>query len=105
MKQTRRELQTTDRLGLKVAELVPEMTLLLGFSEDEKGGLVSHVQSGSKGALAVIQQGDLVKEINHTPVNTSKNHRREMGKVKSGDTVQILIKRAYVVFNAVKITN
>ena len=87
-------LKDTDDLGLKLAELEPETASRLGFSEDEKGVLVTHVQPDGKGALAGIKQGDLIKEINHKTVNTIRDYRRQMGEVKSGDTLQILIKRA-----------
>ena len=87
-------LKDTDDLGLKLAELRPETARRLGFSEDEKGVLVTQVQSEGKGALAGIKQGDLIKEINHKAVNTIRDYSKQMGEVKSGDTLQILIKRA-----------
>lgn len=96
--------ESADELGLKLAELKPETARRLGFSEDEKGLLVTHVQSDSKGAAAGIEQGDLVKEINHKPINSLKDYAKEVGKVSSGDTVQILIKRAHAGLIAVKIT-
>jgi serine protease Do len=96
--------ERADELGLKLAELKPETALQLGFSEDEKGLLVTHVQSDSKGEVAGIERGDLVKEINHKPINTLKDYAKEVGKVSSGDTVQILIKRAHAGLIAVKIT-
>lgn len=97
-------LESTDDLGLKLADLVPETARRLGFSEDEKGILVTHVQPDGKGALAGIHQGDLIKEINHKPVKTLRDYRKQMGKVKSGDTLKILVKRANAGLIVVKIT-
>ncbi len=96
--------QSTDKLGLKLKELEPEMARHLGYSEDEKGVVVIQVESGSKGELAGIQQGDVIKEINRRPVSTPKEVKKQMEKVKSGDTVQMLLKRANAGLLVVKVT-
>ena len=96
-------LENTDELGLRLTEMTPETAGQLGYSEDEKGVLTTDVKAGSKGALAGIQRGDLIKEINHTPVTTLKDYRAQMSKVKTGDTAQILIKRAKAGLLVVKI--
>jgi len=98
------QLQSTDKLGLKLKELEPEMARHLGYSEDEKGVVVIQVESGSKGELAGIQQGDVIKEINRRPVSTPKEVKKQMEKVKSGDTVQMLLKRANAGLLVVKVT-
>lgn len=91
-------------LGLKVTELKPETARRAGFPEDEKGVLVAHVQPGGKGAMAGIQPGDVIKEVNRKPVKTPKDVKKQIDKVESGDTVQMLIKRAHAGLIAVKIT-
>jgi len=96
--------QSTDKLGLKLKELEPEMARHLGYSEDEKGVVVIQVESGSRGEIAGIQQGDVIKEINRRPVSTPKEVKKQMEKVKSGDTVQMLLKRANAGLLVVKIT-
>ena len=96
--------QSTDKLGLKLKELEPEMARHLGYSEDEKGVVVIQVESGSRGELAGIQQGDVIKEINRRPVSTPKEVKKQMEKVKSGDTVQMLLKRANAGLLVVKVT-
>ena len=96
-------LESTNWLGLRLTELTPETADQLGHSEDEKGVLITDVEAGGKGALAGIQRGDLIKEINHTPVTTLKDYRTQMSKVKTGDTVQLLIKRENAGFIVVKI--
>ncbi len=76
----------------------------LGYSEDEKGVVVIQVESGSRGEVAGIQQGDVIKEINRRPVSTPKEVKKQMEKVKSGDTVQMLLKRANAGLLVVKVT-
>jgi serine protease Do len=96
--------QSTDKLGLKLKELEPEIARHLGYSEDEKGVVVIQVESGSRGEIAGIQQGDVIKEINRRPVSTPQEVKKQMEKVKSGDTVQMLLKRANAGLLVVKVT-
>ncbi|MCP4579524.1 MAG: DegQ family serine endoprotease, partial [Deltaproteobacteria bacterium] len=72
----RPQQQSADRLGLKLKALAPEMARRPDHSEDEKGVLVIHVESGSNGEIAGIQQGDVIKEINRRPVNTPKEVKK-----------------------------
>ena len=90
-------------LGLQITELKPETARRAGLPEDEKGVLVTHVQPGGKGEMAGIQTGDVIKEINRRPVTTPKEVKRQIGKVKSGETLQMLIKRAHAGLIALKI--
>jgi serine protease Do len=76
----------------------------LGYPEDEKGLVVTHVESGSKGEIAGIQQGDVIKEINRRPVSTPEEVKKQIEKVTSGDTVQMLVKRANAGLLVVKVT-
>ena len=94
--QVKGELKSTGKLGLKLRELTPDMARQLGYSEDEKGVLVTNVEQGSKSESAGIRQGDVIKEINHTLVTTPKEVKKQLKKLKSGNSVQILIKRANV---------
>jgi serine protease Do len=98
------QLQSTDNLGLKLKELEPETARHLGYSEDEKGVVVIQVEPGSKGEIAGIQQGDVIKEINRRAVSTPQEVKKQMEKVKSGDTVQMLLKRANAGLLVVKVT-
>ena len=83
----------TDELGLGLVELLPEMAQRLGYPENEKGLLVTDVETDTKGARAGIRKGDLVKEINHFPVQTLEDFSGQMSKIKVGETAQILLKR------------
>jgi S1-C subfamily serine protease len=61
------------------------------------------VQTGGKGEVAGIRPGDVIKEINRKPVTTPKEVKSQIDKVKPGDTVQMLIKRAHEGVIALKI--
>jgi len=99
----KQKLDSTDEFGLKLSELKPDIARNLGFPKSEKGVLVTHVKPGSKGALAGIHRGDLVKEVNRTTVDTMEEYRKQMTKVKSGEPVRLLLKRPHAGFIAVKI--
>lgn len=90
-------------LGLQVTELKPETARQAGLPENEKGVLVTRVQPGGKADTAGIQPGDVIKEINRESVTTPRDMKTHMNKVKSGDTVQMLIKRAHAGLIALKI--
>jgi serine protease Do len=81
------------KLGLQVTELKPETARQLGLPEDERGVLVTHVQPGSKGERAGIMTGDVIKEVNRKPVNLPEDVRKHIETNKSGEAVQMLIKR------------
>ncbi len=100
----RQEPESSDKLGLRVRNLDAEMASRLGYGEGEKGVLVVEVQSGSKADKAGIQQGDLIKEINHKTVATVPEFSKQMDSINKGGTVQLLMKRGQSGFVAVKLT-
>jgi len=92
------------KLGLRVAELNPEMAKRLGLPETEEGLVVAGVEPGSKGAEAGIRQGDVIREINHTSVQTIKQLKERVEKAKTGDALELLLKRAGAGLLVVKVT-
>jgi serine protease Do len=98
----RREPQSNGgELGIRIAEMTPELAQRYGHSENEKGVLVVGVQSGSKAAEAGVRQGDLVKEVNRKPVAAVSELRAEL---KKGDKLQLLVKRPNAGFIVIKIS-
>jgi len=97
-------LKSSGELGLQITALDPETAKQVGLPEEEKGVFVTNVQPGSKGQIAGIQEGDVIKEVNRQVVNTPNEMKEQIEKVKSGDTAQILVKRARAGLIVVKIT-
>ncbi len=91
-------------LGIRAQDLTPEIARRLGIDENEKGALIAAVQPGSKADQAGLQQGDIVKEVNRNPVQTAAALRTQIGKAKTGEAVQLLVKRGSAGFMVVKIT-
>ena len=80
-------------LGLNTETLTSELARRLGFSENETGVLVTGVESGSKADAAGLKRGDLIKEVNHEPIENESEFRQQVDSVKSGDAIKILVKR------------
>ena len=96
----RRVPEKNGELGIRIAEMTPEMAKRYGHSETEKGVLVVGVESGSKAAEAGIRQGDLVKEVNRKPVTAVSELRAEL---KKNEKIQLLVKRPNAGFIVIKI--
>jgi len=92
-----------DELGIRAADLNPEVARRFGIDENEKGVLVTGVKSGSKADQAGLQQGDIVKEVNRAAVQSVKELTAEFGKAKPGDSVPFLVKRGTTGFTVVKV--
>jgi len=75
--------------GVAVADLEPEVRRQLGMTPGAQGALVSNVEQASNSAVAGLQYGDVIMEINRQPVSNSSDAVR-LGRQAKGD--QILLK-------------
>jgi serine protease Do len=94
----------TEDLGIRAADLNPEVARRFGIDENEKGVLVAAVKPGGKADQAGLQQGDIVKEVNRVAVQSANELKAEFEKAKSGDTVPFLVKRGATGFTVIKVT-
>ncbi|MGD2271891.1 MAG: DegQ family serine endoprotease [Desulfobacterales bacterium] len=88
------------QLGLMLQALDRETARRFGYEADEKGVLITGVQPGSKADSAGFRQGDLIKEVNRTPVKTADDLRTEYAAIEDGDSVRMLLKRGRAGFLA-----
>jgi serine protease Do len=84
---------TTTGLGLTVQTLTPELAEQFDWPREEKGVLVTDVESGSAGAEAGLRRGDLIKEINRQAVEDTEQYKRLVGKAKAGESLLLFVKR------------
>jgi serine protease Do len=96
--------EPTGELGLSLRTLDPETARRFGYEADEKGVLIAGVKPDSKAASIGFQQGDLIKEINRTPVNSVSDLRQQLDKIKKGNNVRMLLKRGQTGFVAMTFT-
>jgi serine protease Do len=79
-------------IGIKVAEITPDMAQSLDLPSME-GVLVKSVKPQSPAGKAGLQQGDIILEINRTPITDLKKYREAMEKHVQSDSLLILLRR------------
>jgi len=82
---------SSEQLGMSVREITPEIVQSLGLNDDS-GILVVSVQPGSSADSAGIKKGDIIKEINRSPVATLAQFS-EMLQKKQTENILMLVKR------------
>ncbi len=86
------KLEEPSRFGLHVEELTPDLAHKLGMGK-LTGVVVSEVEPASFAEDVDFLRGDVITEINHAPVNTLADYRREMGTLKPGQDVLFKVAR------------
>jgi len=93
----------TDPLGMQVQDITPELAKSLKL-EDNRGVLVSDVAPGNSAAESGIRRGDVISEMNRSPITNIKDYQRLSGSIKIGDSVLFLVKRGgTTIYIAVKV--
>ncbi len=92
-----------DDLGIQVSNITPEVAHQLNVSPSD-GVLVDQVASGSKAESAGVQNGDIIKEINHHAVKSVDEFTAQLSKLKKNDEIQLFIWRMNAGFVVIKMT-
>ncbi len=94
---------TVEKFGLSVQELTKEIAAQLGY-EDEKGVIISNIDANSPAAEAGLRRGDLIKELNKTPIESLADYNKAMKAMGEEKSFLTLIRRgentSYVVVSA-----
>jgi len=93
------EAQTSQKLGLSVQTLTPDIAEQLGYQKDS-GVIVSDVVSGSPAEEAGLQRGDLIKEVNRKEIRTVQDFEKDIKNLKNGDVAALLVRRGSNTFFA-----
>jgi len=80
-------------VGMEVSELTSELARRYGVV-DTKGVLVTGVDEGSFADEAGIKEGDVIVEVNRTPVENLDAYNKAVKNALKEDKVLLLIKRA-----------
>jgi Do/DeqQ family serine protease len=80
------------RLGIMMQDVTPGLSDALQLAID-RGALVTEVESDSPAAAVGIEAGDVIVEIEGSPVETSMEARNQIGLVRLGDTISLTIQR------------
>ncbi len=96
------EEKTGSELGIRVADLTPEIARRFNIN-DAQGVVVVEVASGSKAEAAGVVPGDIIKEINRKPVQSTKDYENTIDKVDKGEMIQLFIRRMTAGYVVIKI--
>jgi len=81
------------RLGIRVDDITPRWRAELGI-RDKTGALVTNITAGSLADEAGLQAGDIIKELNHQPVNSARDFYDALNKTEHEASLLLLIKRS-----------
>jgi len=91
-----------DELGIRVSDVSPEMKKRFNL-DDIEGVIVVAVDGDGKGAAAGVQVGDIIKEINHRKIQTVSDYQQTVSGIKTGEAVNMFIRRINAGFMVIKI--
>ncbi len=80
--------------GMSVQELTPQLAQQLGLDPETTGVVISNIKEGSPAAEAGLRPGDLITEVNRIAIKNLSDYQQALQKVKKGDHILLLIKRA-----------
>ncbi|MBW1779776.1 MAG: DegQ family serine endoprotease [Deltaproteobacteria bacterium] len=88
------ETETTakQRFGMRVEKLTAQLAKDLGLSETE-GLVIVQVDGGSPAAEAGLRPGDIILELDQSPVEDPADFLEKIKRYQEGDTILFLIKR------------
>jgi serine protease Do len=80
------EGQEASQLGMHVEQLTPDFARKLGLSR-QNGVIVTDVDPASFAEDLHFERGMVITSVNHVPINSLADYRREIGKLKPGQDV------------------
>ncbi|MBW1700064.1 MAG: DegQ family serine endoprotease [Deltaproteobacteria bacterium] len=92
-----------DQFGIVVSELTPGLARRFNIPET-KGIIINEIIPEGKGAKAGLQVGDIIKEINNSPVKTIDDFVKAIGEINKNETIRMLVRRVSVGFIVVTLT-
>ncbi|HEY7601027.1 MAG TPA: DegQ family serine endoprotease [Methylomirabilota bacterium] len=86
------ESRATEKLGLELQELTPELAKQLGV-EGAKGVVVTQVKPDSPAAQAGLAAGDVIREVNRMPVQGLEDIEKGLARGPDGGQVLLRVER------------
>jgi len=78
-------------LGLSVTALTPELRERFGLEEGTRGVVVTGVSTEGPAAEKGIATGDIIVEVNQTPVSSAEEIRAQLGKAREAGRRSVLL--------------
>ena len=89
---TKAETEVSENLGIRVKQLTPQIAERFNLAQNE-GVIISDLQQGSAASNAGLKIGDIILEIDKSPIKTLTNYSDALKDIKPGDTALFLVKR------------
>jgi serine protease Do len=86
------EAASGEELGLQLQEVTPDLARTHELASD-KGLIITDLDPAGVAAEAGLRRGDIILEINQSPVYTISEFQKKVGEAKKGDMMLFLIKR------------
>jgi serine protease Do len=86
------EVHASEKLGLSLQELTPELAKQLGVQSD-KGVVVTEVKPDSPAAQAGLAPGDVIREVNRMPVQELQDVERGLARGRDPNQVLLRVER------------
>ena len=80
-------------LGIGIKDLTPELARQFNVPDNASGALVTQLEDRSAAAEAGVQSGDVIIELNGTPVKDRRNLQLMVGRLSPGDKVSLKVLR------------
>ena len=80
-------------LGVGIKDLTPELARQFNVPDNTSGALVTQLEDRSAAAEAGVQSGDVIIELNGTPVKDRRNLQLMVGRLSPGDKVSLKVLR------------
>ncbi|MGA7827312.1 MAG: DegQ family serine endoprotease [Geobacteraceae bacterium] len=84
--------KSEEKLGLVVSNLTRDLATQLRTNET-KGVVVMEVKPGSVAGDAGISRGDIITQVNNTPISNSSDYAKIVATLKKGEIVRLLLQR------------
>ncbi len=78
--------------GVYVQNISPEMKRGLGISKNLNGVIITEIRNGSP-ASGILAKNDIILEINRKKIRSMKDYNSVVSKIKSGQSILLLIHR------------
>ncbi len=88
---------TSKKLGITVENLNATLAKQLGI-QSTSGVVITNVDQGSPADDAGVKKGDVVEQADQVPVKNVDEFNKAIGKLKSGESVALLLKRGSTTF-------
>jgi S1-C subfamily serine protease len=92
-------------LGITVAPLTPDLASRLGLARDARGVVVQDVDPDGRAGDAGIRPGDVIQEVNRSPVNSVEELRTAVRRVSDKPALLLIHRQNADVFVTVKPAN